>query len=204
MNMEEILQQLPSSLGAEIITSGRLFHPYKIARIKFGNWPIFINMSFATGSAGSIYTAIDAFFVAKDQLRLSLTHKNFLSGINKHVLTGDDDFDRNFALSGSDEQKIKSIFSNGRIRQLMKENPTFSDQSFSFQLLKDGGITEPGIPQNISRLMFYRSYALRFDEKIETFRDVCEILKESLGELVKVGSASEEDPKMDNPSPFIL
>ena len=71
--MNGIMQQLPSAIGAEIITNrGGLFLPYGVARVKFRNWPIFINMAVvSTGQGGSMYTAIGAFFVARDQLRLA-------------------------------------------------------------------------------------------------------------------------------------
>lgn len=208
MKMEDAIQQLPGAVGGTVVENQpggfMKFARYKVL-VKRDEWSITI--AFGVNSGGRYryaYTFIRAPFLATGDFNFSVSHKGALSGLVKHIQTGDADFDKTFALSGSDEAKAQELFSDARIRELLSANP-----SFNIWIPKNGSdgddymaLSSKRPPSGVWTLAMYKTYAAPllisgWDEDLSFFQAACDLFSETLGQLVKIGCASNANPNFE-------
>ena len=116
--------KLASELGAEFIRGGFLRSSKVQAHIK--EWIVTLDThSVPSGDSSDTYTRIRAPFENKDGLQFTVARKGLVSKLDKalgakDIETGDAEFDRDFYFRGKDESKIRALFANMRIRQLIE------------------------------------------------------------------------------------
>lgn len=188
-------------MGAEIQATGNLASQYNRAVVSFNNWHITIEFGYGRGRSAASFTRIRVPFVSKDELGFNITHKNILSNVGKHILTGNLEFDKVFAVSGNDESKIMTILSDSKVLESLQSNNEVLKLA-SVKLVcgyapefSQGMTATNTPPKGIHTLMFYKIYPLFWNEDLELFKQVSEIFREILVKLVDIGCASEEDPK---------
>src|SRR5687768_5377687 len=89
------------------------------------NWTITLD-TFAvhTGKATVPFTRMRAPFMSKDNFRFKIERRNFFSPIadffgRKSLSTGHPEFDKHFVITSTDEYKLKKVFGNDAIRELI-------------------------------------------------------------------------------------
>jgi hypothetical protein len=117
-------KQLASEIGAEFIDCG-FFSSSKVqAHIK--DWTVVLDTySVPSGDSGEIYTRMRAPLQNQAGFQFTLFRTGVVSRLDKalgarHVETGDPDFDRNFAIQGNNESKVRAFFTNQKIRQMLQ------------------------------------------------------------------------------------
>jgi hypothetical protein len=116
--------QLASEIGAEFIKGGFMRASKVQAHIK--EWTVTLDTySVPSGESSDTYTRIKAPFDNKDGLQFTVARKGLVSKLDKalgakDIETGDAEFDRDFYIRGKNEAKIRAVFANMRIRQLIQ------------------------------------------------------------------------------------
>ena len=116
--------QLASEIGAEFIKGGFMRTSKVEAHVK--EWTVTLDThSVPSGDSSDTYTRIRAPFENKDGLQFTVARKGLVSKLDKalgakDIETGDAEFDRDFYIRGKDEAKIRALFANMRIRQLIE------------------------------------------------------------------------------------
>ena len=116
--------QLASEIGAEFIKGGFMRASKVQARIK--DWTVTLDIhSVPSGDSSDTYTQIRAPFENKDGYQFTVARKGLVSKLDKalgakDIETGDAEFDKDFYIRGKDESKVRAVFANLRIRQLIE------------------------------------------------------------------------------------
>ena len=116
--------QLASEIGAEFIKGGFMRASKVQARVK--DWTVTLDThSVPSGDSSDIYTRIRAPFENKDGYQFTVARKGLVSKLDKalgakDIETGDPEFDKDFYIRGKDESKLRAVFANLRIRQLIE------------------------------------------------------------------------------------
>ena len=76
------------------------------------------------GNTPIVSTQIRALFKNPDRLSFKLYHEGFFSSIGKmfgmqDILIGDDEFDQRFVIKGNDEDKIRHLLADYKLKQLL-------------------------------------------------------------------------------------
>ena len=138
---EEIWRQLSAEIGAQYVEGG--FWKGGKVQAHQGQWTITLDTytetqhnstPSATGIASSsetitTYTRMRAPYVNKDGFRFTIYRKGVFSGLGKllgmqDVEVGFPEFDDAFIIKGNDEAKLRALFANPKIRQLIAMQPS--------------------------------------------------------------------------------
>ena len=117
-------RQLASELGAEFIEGG-FFRSSKVqAHVK--EWIVSLDTySVPSGDSNDIYTRMKAPFQNKDGFQFTIFRMGLVGKLDKalgaqDIDIGDPDFDRDFVIKGNNESKVRALFANQRLRQLIQ------------------------------------------------------------------------------------
>ncbi len=124
---EEIWKQLALEIGANYVDGG--WGGAKV-QAEYGEWAITLD-SFAvsTGKSVMFFTRMRAPYVNRDRFHFAISRKNIFTGLGKlmgmqDVEVGHPDFDETFVIQGSDEKKLRALFANPQIRELVQSQPS--------------------------------------------------------------------------------
>ena len=104
------------------------------------------------------------------------------------VAVGHPEFDRDFIIQGNDEAKLKALFANPTLRELIRTQP-----DIHLQVMDDNGFWEGDFPEGVDQL-YFRAHGVVKD--LETLRSLYLLFAETLNELCRLGSAYESDPNV--------
>lgn len=187
---EEIWQQLSKEIGAEYIENGIWKENKVVARVK--NWTITLDTyTVSTGTIFSTDTRIRAPFHQTDAFRFKIYRKNLFSKFGRYlgirgIEVGYPDFERNFVIKGNDESKVRSLFTNEKIRMLIQQQP-----EILFQIKDNHGWFGSNFPKGVAELYFQASGIIT---ELNRLKSLFELFSETLNQLCFIGSASENDP----------
>jgi hypothetical protein len=129
----EVWRQLCQEIGAEVVHGGFWKGKKVVARVE--NWTITLDTyTVSTGQSSTTYTRMRAPFMNADGFRFAIYRKGPLSKLGKalgmqDIEVGYSELDRDFIIKGNDQAKIHALFSNERIRELIR-----SQRSMRFQI----------------------------------------------------------------------
>jgi len=192
---EEIWRQLCDVIGGEYV-EGRFWKGGKV-QVRHGEWTIVLD-TFESGggpnSGSTTYTRVRAPYVNKDGFRFTIYRKSVFSGIGKalgmqDVEVGYPEFDKEFIIQGNDEDKLRALFANPRIRQLIEMQP---DVYLTVQ--DNEGWFGKHFPKDVDELYLRVTGGLKDLERLTTFYY---LFAETLDHLCHIGSAYENDPQLE-------
>lgn len=109
---------------------GQAWHSDRV-EIQCQSWKIIFDNYISYSEVGkrsfeAHYTRIRVPFQSPDRFQFTLSRKGILSSIGKlfgaqDIVIGDQDFDRQFIIKGTDELKVRQLFSNSRLRDLISK-----------------------------------------------------------------------------------
>ena len=107
------------------------------------------------------------------------------------VDVGQPDFDRDFVIQGTDEAKLRRLFANARIRQLIAAQP-----QVHFKLNEAPGLFTRDLfaevpPRDVNTLDFFLFGVIKDKERLRLMFD---LFAETLDELCRMGSAYRDAP----------
>ena len=191
---ETIWRQLAAETGASYVEGG--FWKGDKVQASHAEWIITLEVV-AMGKA--TYTRLRAPYVNPDGFRFSVNHKGKgiftdlgnLLGLQQDVEVGYPDFDRDFIIKGTDEAKLRRLFANARIRELIAAQPRihFTVKEAPGIFTRDLFAEKP--PENVDALEFLIGGVFKDKERLRLLFD---LFAETLDELCRMGSAYKDAP----------
>ncbi|MBN2328335.1 MAG: DUF3137 domain-containing protein [Candidatus Omnitrophica bacterium] len=192
-SQDEVWEQLSREIQGRFI-EGETSKGGKVTA-KVGEWTVTLDLYCVdTHHNHIVYTRMRAPFVNKDGFRFLIYRQTYFTAIEKYfglqdIETGNPDFDKNYVIQGNNEEKVKQLFSNAKIREIIHSLPVFYGQ-----VRNDDGWFHEEFPEGVDEL-----YCL-VEEKltdIKKLKDMFELFSEILNTLCHIGSAYEKDPNID-------
>ena len=188
---EKIWRQLAAETGASFVDGG--FWRGDKVEASHGEWRITLeNVTYGKTQA----TRLRAPYVNPDGFRFTVYRKEIFSELGKmlgmqDVDVGQPDFDRDFVIQGTDEAKLRRLFANARIRELIAAQP-----QIHFSVKEAPGIFTRDLfadvqPENVNALEFLTVGIIRDKERLRLLFD---LFAETLDELCRMGSAYKDAP----------
>ena len=146
----------------------------------------------STGKNRVTYTRMRTPYLTPDGFRFTVYREGIFSEIGKwfgmqDVTVGYEDFDRDFVIKGNDEARLRQLFSNQKIRELIAAQP-----QIHFSVVDDdGNFWTKRFPEGVDELRFSVMGIIR---DLERLKLLYELFAETLDELCRMGSASEQRP----------
>lgn len=124
---EDVWRQLSSEIGAQYVAGG--FWKGDKVEATHGDWTIVLDTyTVSTGKVVIIFTRLRARFENPSGFRFSVSRAGFFSSLAdrlgfQDVQVGFDQFDDEFVIKGNDEDKLRALFANARVRELLEAQP---------------------------------------------------------------------------------
>src|SRR5262245_6971778 len=168
---EKIWRQLAAETGASFVDGG--FWKGDKVEASHGEWRITLeNVAYGKRQA----TRLRSWYVNPDGFRFTVYRKEIFSEVGKmlgmqDVNVGTTDFDRDFIIKGTDEAKLRRLFANARIRELIAAQPRIH-----FTLKEAPGIFTRDLfdevpPENVNALEFFIIGVIKDKERLRLLFD---------------------------------
>lgn len=189
---EEIWRQLASEIDATYVKGDGWWKRDKVQASHAG-WVITLQ------EHGKYHhTHMSAPFLNLGGFRFTVYRKGIFTDLGKYlgmqdVEVGHPDFDRDFVIKGTDEPKLRQIFGNPRIRELITAQPWIH-----FEVKEAGGFFERDLfpekpPEQCDVLVFdvdnRQMHSLPPIKEKEQLRLLFDLFAETLDELCRMGTA---------------
>jgi hypothetical protein len=102
------------------------------------------------------------------------------------IQVDDEQFDRDFIIKGTDEAKVRQLFSNPKIRELIARQP-----SIHLSVRDDEGWFGVKFPERVDELYFAIPGIIK---DVERLKLLYELFAETLDQLCRIGLADERAP----------
>ena len=187
---KEVWQQLSREMGARFVEGG-FAKPDKV-QVTHGEWTVTLDTyAVHTGKTTIVFTRMRAPYVNPDGFRFRVHRRGFFSDIGKalgmqDVEVGQAGFDEDFIIKGTDEGKLRQLFANPKIRELID-----AQKDIDFSVKDDEGWFGATFPDGVDELVFQVGGVLK---DIDRLKLLYELFAETLDELCRMGSAYRSDP----------
>lgn len=189
---DEIWRRLSEELGAEYVEGGFC----RSARVEaaHGEWRMTLDTyTVSTGKTSAVYTRMRAPYVNPDEFRFTIYRRGVFSDVGKFfgmqdVEVGDPAFDRDFIVQGTDEARLRSLFSSRRMREVLQRQP-----AVHLSVKDDEGWLGTRFPDRVDVLTFVVVGVIK---DIERLKALYELFAVTLDELCRIGAAYESDPEV--------
>lgn len=190
---DEVWRQLASEIGARYVDGG--FWRGDKVQVDVGEWTVTLDTyTVSTGHTHVTYTRMRAPYVNPDGFRFRVWRGGFFSAVGKllgmqDLEIGDPAFDQAYVIQGNDESKVRALFGNPRIRELIS-----ALSEFHLEVKDDEGFFGPRFPEGVDELIFQVTGVLKDTDQLKRLFD---LFAEVLNHLCHMGSAYENDPQLE-------
>lgn len=170
--------------------SGGIFPPDRVQVHRQG-WTITIDTHGRGSNDGGVPTTrLRAPFISPDGLRFVITRESAFDELGKRfgmqdVRVGDPEFDTTFLVQGSDEDQIRALLANPRLRQLIAFNRPRRLESREMSEAEN-----PSLPTPVRELYLEAGGAVK---DLPRLHSLYALFLETLTQLHQIGSASDTD-----------
>ncbi len=190
---KEIWKSLSDQIGSQFIEGGFFSADKVVAHVK--DWTVTLDTyTVSTGKSSTTYTRMRAPYVNKDGFRFKIYRKGMFSEIGKFfggqdVEVGFAKFDEDFIIKGNDEQKLRTLFANSKIRQLIEYQP-----NIRLEIKDDEGWFAKSFPEGVDELYFC---VVGVVKDIDLLKALFDLYAEVLDQMCLMGSAYESNPHVE-------
>jgi hypothetical protein len=182
---DEVWRQLSEDIGAEFIEGG--FCKGSKVQAHVGPWTVTLDI-YSDGENQS--TRIRAPYLNPEGFRFTIYRKGFFSNLCKllgmqDIEVGDPEFDEACIIKGNDEERVRELFSNTKIRQMILAQP-----KIRLEVKDSEGWFGPKFPEGVDELHFQVLGVIKDVERLKTLFDLFATV---LDQLCRIGSAYEQD-----------
>ncbi|MEL7531112.1 MAG: DUF3137 domain-containing protein [Bacteroidota bacterium] len=184
---KEIWRQLAEQLDGEFI-KGKWVRPDRVEAF-YEDWTVTLD-SFTVDK--TTFTRIRAPYINRDDFIFKIQRQHFGHRIGKvfkmqDIEVGYPEFDKDFVIQGSDERKLKMMFDNPKIRELISFQP-----KILLQLRREAPLLyKPKFPEDVNELYYHTGGILK---DLNQLHDLFELFACTLDHLCAIGTAYEDDP----------
>ena len=187
---DEVWRQLSQEIGAEFV-EGRFWKRNKV-QAHVGPWTITLDThTESSGESSTTYTRMRAPFVNPEGFRFTIYRKGFFSDLGKllgmqDIEIGDPEFDDAFIIKGNDEDRVRALFSDPKIRQIIHAQP-----DIRLEVKDSEGWFGPRFPEGVDELHFE---VLGVIKDVEGLKALFDLFATVLDQLCRIGSAHRMSP----------
>lgn len=187
---KEIWKQLAEETGGKLVEGG--FLDRGKVQVAHRNWTITLDKQVVpAGKTVLVFTRMRAPYVNPDGFRFTIYRKGFFSDIGKllgmhDVEVGFQPFDDEFMIKGNDETKLRLLFQDSRLRELITVHP-----EIQFSVKDDEGWFGPTFPEGVDELQFRVVGVIK---DVDRLKLLYELFGETLDQLCRIGSAYQNSP----------
>jgi hypothetical protein len=190
---DEVWRQLSEEIGADFLEGG--FWKGSKVQAHVGPWIVTLDTyTVSSGHSHVTFTRMRAPYVNPEGFRFTIYRKGFFSDLGKllgmqDIAVGDPDFDEAFVIKGDDEERVRDLFANPKIRQMIQDQP-------KIQLaVKDSeGWFGPKFPEGVDELHFQVFGVIKDVDRLKALFDLFAAL---LDQLCRIGSAYTQEPGVE-------
>ena len=186
----EIWRQLGEEIGGQYVEGG-LWCGDRVQG-SHGEWTVTLDTyTVQAGKTYVTYTRMRAPYVNADGFRFTVYRKSVFSGIGtflgmQDIDVGDPAFDDDFVIKGTDEGRVRTLFSSPRLRELIN-----AQRNIHLTVKDDEGWFGARFPEGVDELYFAVPGVIR---DVDRLKLLYELFAETLDRLCTVGSARQRDP----------
>jgi hypothetical protein len=191
-NRSEIWGQLSEQIGAQFVGGGRWRGGKVVAQVK--EWTVTLDTyTVNTGKSSTTFTRMRAPYVNADGFRFKVYRKGLFSGLAKtlgmqDVEVGEPGFDRDFIIKGSDESRLRALFAEPKVRNLIQAQP-----QIRLEVVDDEGWFGARFPEGVDELRFTVHGVIKDVAQLKSLFDLFAVV---LDRLCSMGSAYDRDPEV--------
>jgi hypothetical protein len=189
---DEIWRQFATAVGGNM-TEGGFWSGGKV-EATHGQWIITLDThTVSTGKSCVTYTRMRAPYVNPDGFQFTIYRRGLFSDIGKwlgmqDVVVGEAQFDEDFIIKGNDEGRLRRLFADAKLRELISAQPTIhfcvKDDENRFW----GG---RNFPPDVDELYFQVAGVIKDVARLKLLYG---LFFETLDELCRMGAAYEKNP----------
>ena len=185
---KEIWRQLSAEIGGEYVGGWRGSKVHG----SHGEWTVTLDTFVVpAGKAYIPFTRMRAPYVNPEGFRFTIYRKSIFSGIAtalgmQDIRIGDSSFDDDFVIKGTHEDRVRTLFSSPRLRELID-----AQRSIHLSVKDDEGWFGAKFPDGVDELYFAVPGVIA---DLERLKLLYELFAETLDRLCEIGSAYQRDP----------
>ena len=184
-----IWRQLSQEIGAEFVEGG--FWTGSKVQAHVGPWIVTLDVGRSDQDGKTVVTRLRAPYVNPEGFRFTIYRKGFFSDLGKllgmqDIEVGDPEFDEAFIIKGNDESKVRDLFANPKIRQMIQAQP-----QIRLDVKDSEGWFGPKFPEDVDELHFQ---VLGVIKDVERLKSLFDLFAAVLDQLCKIGSAYKREP----------
>jgi len=189
---DEVWRQLAAEIGADWVEGGFWKGNKVVAHVK--EWEVVLDTyTVSTGKTHVIYTRMRAPYVNPGSFRFTIYRRGPFTWLGKKlgmqdVEIGYSDFDRDFVIKSNDEGKIREMLDDGRIRDLIQQQPTIN-----LAVKDDEGWFGASFPEGVDELCFQVIGIITDPARLKAVFDLFAAL---LDDLCRIGAAYDDRPNV--------
>ena len=187
---DEVWRQLSQEIGAEFVEGG--FWKGSKVQAHVGPWTSpWTPTPSRPARVHVTYTRMRAPYVNPEGFRFTIYRKSLFSDLGKllgmqDIEVGDPEFDEAFIIKGNDEAKVRELFSNPKIRQMIQDQP-----KIRLEVKDSEGWFGPKFPEDVDELHFQVVGVIKDVERLKALFDLFAAV---LDQLCRIGSAYKQEP----------
>ena len=187
---DEVWRQLSDQIGAEVIQGGFWKGGSKV-QAQVGPWTVTLDTyTVSSGHSHITYTRMRAPYVNPEAFRFTIYRKGFFSDLGKllgtqDVEVGDPEFDEAFIIKGNHEDRVRVLFSDPKIRQMIQDQP-----QIRLEVKDSEGWFGPKFPEDVDELHFQVVGVIK---EVERLRALFDLFAAVLDQLCRIGSAYKQE-----------
>jgi hypothetical protein len=186
---DEVWRQLSREIGAEFVEGG--FWKGSKVQAHVGPWTVTLDMGTSDEDGESPATRLRAPYLNPEGFRFTLYRKGVFSDLGKllgmqDIEVGDPEFDEAFIIKGNDESKVRDLFANPKIRQMIQAQP-----KIRLRVKDSEGWFGPKFPENVDELHFEVVGVIK---NVKRLRALFDLFATVLDQLCRIGSAYKQEP----------
>jgi len=190
---DEVWRQLSQEIGAEFLEGG--FWKGNKVQAHVDPWTVTLDTyTESSDESSTTYTRMRAPYMNPAGFRFTIYRKGFFSHLGKllgmqDIEVGELEFDDAFVIQGNDEDRVRSLFADPKIRQMIQDQPKLR------LTVKDSeGWFGPRFPEDVDELHFQVTGVLTDVERLKALFDLFATV---LDQLWRLGLATKQEPGVE-------
>jgi len=198
MSIEEVWQAYSQSTNGEIILSNILRNGVDQRVISpIGPWKVALDTVTMYNPSVHTRTCMKLPFFNPTGLQFSLQKNDLAAKFKaifgkKQILTGSADFDKKFTISGSDPEKIRQIFSDPAVQELVGRQPHIN---FEISRHQTPEAFTGKLPEGVSMLCYYE--LSRKIKDVERLKNLFALVKTVITRMQALGWVGDGAPDLE-------
>lgn len=192
-SQKEVWSEFAEEIEGKFIEGG-IFKGNKI-EARFENWTITIDTyTQSSGNTSQTYTRLRAPYKELQKLDFKVYKSGIFSGIGKalgmqDVIIGDSEFDENFIIKGSDDDKLKELLQLDKIRELIS-----IESKIRIETKREKSLFSSKLPEDVNQLYFIGGGVIKDKERLTNIYFLAAFI---LKQLSQIGVAAQDNPQVE-------